>query len=37
MLIKAFLASGRFTFIKVMGFEDLKKVASAYNRWEYVS
>ncbi|QKF59548.1 hypothetical protein ALANTH_1442 [Aliarcobacter lanthieri] len=37
MLIKAFLASGRFTFIKVIGFDDIRKVANNYKRWEYVS
>jgi hypothetical protein len=37
MKIKAFLESGRFVFVKVLGFEDLKKLASKYSRWEYIS
>jgi hypothetical protein len=37
MKIKAFLESGRFVFVRVLGFEDLKNLASKYQRWEYIS
>lgn len=37
MKIKAFLESGRFVFIKVFGFEELKELAAKYKRWEYLS
>lgn len=37
MKIKAFLESGRFVFIKVFGFEEIKEVATKYTRWEYLS
>lgn len=37
MTIKAFLESGRFVFVRVLGFEDIKKLASKYPRWEYIS
>lgn len=37
MKIKAFLESGRFVFIKVFGFEEIKELALKYKRWEYLS
>ena len=36
MKIKAFLQSGRFKFIKVDTFSDLKEMVNEYERWEYV-
>lgn len=36
MKIKAFLSSGRFKIINVFKIDDMKNIAAAYPRWEYI-
>lgn len=36
MRIKAFLTSGRFKIIKVFKFDEMRAIAAAYPRWEYI-
>lgn len=36
MKIKAFLNSGRFKIIRVLGIREMEVVAKTYTRWEYI-